>query len=48
MAKTDFKTVSEYIATFSKEDQVALGQIRKTIQKAAPQAEEVILPDPRL
>ncbi|WP_109694418.1 iron chaperone [Chitinophaga deserti] len=42
MAKTNFQSVDEYIATFSAEDQAALTKIRKAIQKAAPNAEEVI------
>lgn len=42
MAKTDFKTVDEYIATFEKADQVVLKKIRQTLQKAVPEAEEVI------
>ncbi|WP_298709142.1 iron chaperone [Chitinophaga sp.] len=42
MAKTDFKTIDEYIATFDADAQVALGKIRTAIRKAAPDAEEVI------
>ena len=42
MAKTDFKNVDEYIATFPKNVQAVLEQIRQTIQKAVPDAEEVI------
>jgi uncharacterized protein YdhG (YjbR/CyaY superfamily) len=42
MAKTDFKTVDEYIGTFPKAVQDILEQIRTTIQKAVPAAEEVI------
>lgn len=41
--KTDkFKTVDEYILSFSKEKQNLLQNIRKAIQKVAPQAEEGI------
>lgn len=42
MAKTDFKTVDEYIGTFPKEKQVILQKVRQTIIKAVPEAEEVI------
>lgn len=42
MAKTDFKSVDEYIATFDKADQASLNKIREAIRKAAPAAEEVI------
>ena len=42
MAKTDFKTIDEYIATFPKEVQVVLETVRQTIHKAVPEAEEVI------
>lgn len=42
MAKTDFKSVEEYISIFGKEEQAALAKIRQTIRKAAPEAEEVI------
>jgi uncharacterized protein YdhG (YjbR/CyaY superfamily) len=42
MAKTDFKTVDDYIQTFPKDVQAILEQIRQTIQKAVPEAEEVI------
>jgi len=37
-----FKTVDQYIAAFPKHTQAKLQEIRKTIQKVAPQAEEVI------
>ncbi len=40
--KKKFKTVPEYIASFSAEDQKILEKIRQTIRKAAPQAEETI------
>ncbi len=42
MAKTDFKTIDEYITTFPKEVQVTLETVRQTIHKAVPEAEEVI------
>jgi uncharacterized protein YdhG (YjbR/CyaY superfamily) len=42
MAKTDFKTADEYIQTFPKDIQDILEQVRQTIQKAVPEAEEVI------
>ena len=42
MAKTDFKTMDEYIQLFPKDVQVILEQVRQTIQKAAPKAEETI------
>lgn len=42
MAKTDFKTVDEYLANFPEGVQEDLQKIRQTIQKAVPEAEEVI------
>ena len=42
MAKTDFKSVSEYIASRPKGTQAALRQVRSIIRKAAPKADEVI------
>jgi uncharacterized protein YdhG (YjbR/CyaY superfamily) len=42
MAKTDFKSVDEYIATFPKDVQAILRRVRNTIRKAVPGAEEVI------
>lgn len=42
MAKTDFKSVDEYIAVFPPEVQKILKELRETIQKAVPDAEEVI------
>ena len=42
MAKTDFKTVDEYLQTLPKDVQVILQTVRETIQKAVPEAEEVI------
>jgi uncharacterized protein YdhG (YjbR/CyaY superfamily) len=42
MAKTDFKSVDEYIASQPKAVQVVLERVRSTIRKAVPGAEEVI------
>ncbi|WP_447725339.1 iron chaperone [Sphingomonas koreensis] len=42
MAKTDFKSADEYIATFDGEDAAGLEAIRKTILAAVPEAEERI------
>jgi uncharacterized protein YdhG (YjbR/CyaY superfamily) len=42
MAKTNFQTIDEYISTFPKDVQGILEKIRKTIRKAAPDAEEKI------
>lgn len=42
MAKTDFKTIDEYIATFDAEDAAGLQAIRKAILSAVPEAEERI------
>ncbi len=42
MAKTDFKSVNEYIASRPKAVQGILRQVRSTIRKAVPSAEEVI------
>lgn len=42
MAKTDFRTIDEYIATFPKEIQMILQQVRQAINSAVPDAEEVI------
>jgi uncharacterized protein YdhG (YjbR/CyaY superfamily) len=42
MAKTDFKSVTEYIASKPKDVQVILKRVRSTIRKALPAAEEVI------
>jgi len=39
---TKFKTVDEYISTVPQQVKGLLKEFRKTIQKAAPQAEEVI------
>ena len=40
--KKQFKTVDEYIGSFPKSVQDVLEKLRLTIQKAAPEAEEVI------
>jgi uncharacterized protein YdhG (YjbR/CyaY superfamily) len=42
MAKTDFKSVDEYIATHPKEVRAVLQRVRGVIRKALPGAEEVI------
>jgi uncharacterized protein YdhG (YjbR/CyaY superfamily) len=42
MAKTDFKTVGEYIASHPPAVQRALRRVRSAIRKAMPRAEEVI------
>jgi len=42
MAKTDFKTVDEYISTFPPDTQAVLQQVRQAIKAAVPEAEEVI------
>ncbi len=42
MAKADFKSVDEYIATHPEDVQTILQRIRSTIRKAVPGAEEVI------
>ncbi len=42
MAKTDFKSVDEYIETKPDDVQKVLQRVRSTIRKALPQAEEVI------
>jgi uncharacterized protein YdhG (YjbR/CyaY superfamily) len=42
MAKTDFKSVDEYIATQPEDAQPILQRVRSTIRKALPGAEEVI------
>lgn len=40
--KVQYKTVDQYISVFPKHVQVMLQQMRETVQKVAPQAEEVI------
>ena len=42
MAKTDFKSVDEYIATHPEDVQAILQRVRRTIRKAVPDATEVI------
>jgi len=42
MAKTDFRSIDEYIGTFPKEVQVTLETVRRTIQNAVPEAAELI------
>jgi len=42
MNKTTFKNIDEYIAVFPKETQKLLEQLRATIRKVAPEAEETI------
>ena len=42
MAKTDFKSVDEYIATHPEDVQAILQRVRSTIRKAVPGAEELI------
>jgi len=42
MAKTDFKSVDEYIATQPKDVQAILQRVRSAIRKALPDAEEMI------
>jgi uncharacterized protein YdhG (YjbR/CyaY superfamily) len=42
MAKTDFKSVDEYIATFPENVQAVLQRVRRAIRKAVPGADEMI------
>ena len=42
MAKTDFKSVDEYIASQPEQVQAVLERVRSTLRKALPGAEEVI------
>lgn len=42
MAKTDFKSVDEYIGTHPKSVQAILRRVRSAIRRAVPKAEEVI------
>jgi uncharacterized protein YdhG (YjbR/CyaY superfamily) len=42
VAKTDFKSVDEYIATRPEDVQAILQRVRSTIRRAMPGAEEVI------
>ena len=40
--KKEFKTIDEYIATFPKNIQIILEELRQAIRDSAPDAEEVI------
>jgi len=42
MAKTDFRSLDEYIGSFPKDVQDTLETVRRTIQRAVPEAEESI------
>jgi len=42
MAKTNFKTVDKYIATFPKSVKKILEEVRQTIKEVIPDAEELI------
>jgi uncharacterized protein YdhG (YjbR/CyaY superfamily) len=42
MAKTNFKTIDEYILSFPKDVQKVLKQIRRTIKEVIPEVEETI------
>jgi uncharacterized protein YdhG (YjbR/CyaY superfamily) len=42
MARTDFKSVDDYIASQPEAAQDMLGRVRRAIRKAVPDAEEVI------
>jgi uncharacterized protein YdhG (YjbR/CyaY superfamily) len=42
MAKTEFKTVDEYIAAQPNDVRAALSRVRRAIRKALPHADEVI------
>jgi uncharacterized protein YdhG (YjbR/CyaY superfamily) len=42
MAKTDFKSVTEYLATLPKETRATLERVRAAIRKAVPEGEEAI------
>lgn len=42
MAKTDFKSVDEYIATFPEDVQAILQRVRSIIRKGVPDADELI------
>jgi len=42
VAKTDFKSVDEYVASQPKAVQEALKRVRSAIRRAVPEAEEVI------
>ena len=42
MAKTDYRSIDEYIRAHDADEQTVLQQMRETILKAVPKAEEVI------
>lgn len=42
MAKTDYQTIDDYIASLGSEDQLAVRAICRAIQKAVPEAKGVI------
>src|SRR5499426_3594226 len=42
MARTDFKSVNEYIASKPNDVRITLNRVRSTIRKAVPAADEVI------
>lgn len=42
MAKTDYKTIDDFIAAFPPDDQKVFEKMRTVIKKSAPEAEEVI------
>src|SRR5688572_6961245 len=42
MAKTDFKSVDDYVATFPESVQEVLRMVRNAIREGVPEAEEVI------
>jgi uncharacterized protein YdhG (YjbR/CyaY superfamily) len=42
MAKTNFKSIDEYIATYPPDVQAVLQRVRSTIREAVPKAEEAI------
>ena len=42
MAKTDFKSVTEYLATLPKATRTTLQRVRSAIRKAVPEGEEAI------
>lgn len=42
MAKTDFKSIDEYIATFPENVKLKLELVRKIIHEATPEAKEII------
>ena len=42
MAKTDYKSIDEYIAAHDAAEQKVLQKMRETIRKAVPEADEVI------